>query len=252
LTTPGRERISFQDYVDRLAVAGDLDALISALADASAEYGLGRVAYLGLQPLPTACRPILLSTYPAEWVERYLARSYQRVDPVIRLAADSSLPFEWSVEDAPRRMSPEQLQLFDEAAGFGIARGFSVPVHHSSGQVAAITFASEEPEGAFRRIVERNRHVLHLAGIYFHAHVSRLLIQTTRKVLDQLTPREVQCLTWAARGKSATDIGTILSISRHTAVFHLENAKRKLGVRTAYQAIAILVAARPRQGLDDH
>ena len=59
-----------------------------------------------------------------------------------------------------------------------------------------------------------------------------------------LSPREYECLEWAAQGKSAWEIGRILGISRHTAAFHLENAKAKLGVRSICQAVARLIASR--------
>jgi DNA-binding response OmpR family regulator len=53
----------------------------------------------------------------------------------------------------------------------------------------------------------------------------------------KLREREVETLTWAARGKTFEEIGTILSLSRRTVEFHLENARRKLGVATRTQAL---------------
>jgi DNA-binding response OmpR family regulator len=53
----------------------------------------------------------------------------------------------------------------------------------------------------------------------------------------QLREREVETLTWAARGKTFEEIGTILSLSRRTVEFHLDNARRKLGVATRTQAL---------------
>ncbi len=52
-----------------------------------------------------------------------------------------------------------------------------------------------------------------------------------------LRDREVETLTWAARGKTFAEIGTILSLSKRTVEFHLENARRKLGVATRTQAL---------------
>jgi DNA-binding NarL/FixJ family response regulator len=52
----------------------------------------------------------------------------------------------------------------------------------------------------------------------------------------RLTDREVQVLTWVARGKSSADIATILEISERTVNFHLDNAMRKAGVATRVQA----------------
>ncbi|TIT70729.1 MAG: helix-turn-helix transcriptional regulator, partial [Mesorhizobium sp.] len=56
--------------------------------------------------------------------------------------------------------------------------------------------------------------------------------------------REYECLQWAARGKSAWDIAGILGITRRTAAFHLDNAKKKLGVRTQNQAVSLLASSR--------
>ena len=52
-----------------------------------------------------------------------------------------------------------------------------------------------------------------------------------------LREREVETLTWAARGKTFSEIGTILGLSKRTVEFHLENARRKLGVATRTQAL---------------
>ena len=52
-----------------------------------------------------------------------------------------------------------------------------------------------------------------------------------------LGAREVETLTWAARGKTFEEIGTILSLSKRTVEYHLENARRKLGVATRTQAL---------------
>jgi DNA-binding CsgD family transcriptional regulator len=52
-----------------------------------------------------------------------------------------------------------------------------------------------------------------------------------------LGERELETLTWAARGKTFAEIGEILGLSRRTVEFHLDNARRKLGVPTRTQAL---------------
>jgi len=59
-----------------------------------------------------------------------------------------------------------------------------------------------------------------------------------------LREREVETLTWAARGKTFEEIGTILSLSKRTVEFHLDNARRKLGVATRTQALIKAAAGR--------
>lgn len=60
--------------------------------------------------------------------------------------------------------------------------------------------------------------------------------RTAEKSELRLTDRELQVLTWVARGKSSSDIATILGISERTVNFHLDNAMRKAGVATRVQA----------------
>jgi DNA-binding NarL/FixJ family response regulator len=51
-----------------------------------------------------------------------------------------------------------------------------------------------------------------------------------------LTDREVETMTWVARGKSSNDIAVLISVSERTVNFHINNAIRKLGVATRVQA----------------
>ena len=134
--------------------------------------------------------------------------------------------------------SESQRELFEDAARFGIRCGFTIPIHDGRGPIAAVTFAADEQEAAFDRRIDAHGQVLQLMAMCFHAHVRRKL--SPDRVIDgvSLSPREFECLEWAAQGKSAWEIGRILGISRRTAAFHLDNAKAKLGVRSICQAVA--------------
>jgi LuxR family transcriptional regulator, activator of conjugal transfer of Ti plasmids len=142
-------------------------------------------------------------------------------------------------------LSRPQQELFEDAARFGIACGFTIPIHDGRGPIAAVTFATDEHrDAAFSRRIEAHRPVLQLMAMYFHAHVRRKLSHD--RIVDgiSLSPREFECLEWAAHGKSAWEIGRILGITRRTAGFHLENAKAKLGVHSISHAVARLIASR--------
>lgn len=52
-----------------------------------------------------------------------------------------------------------------------------------------------------------------------------------------LGKREVETLTWAARGKTSAEIAEILGLSKRTVDFHIERARGKLGVATRVQAV---------------
>lgn len=81
--------------------------------------------------------------------------------------------------------------------------------------------------------------VLQLAGLYYHAHVyAKLQLGLNRLADARLTQRERQCLFWAARGKRMPETAKILGVSTRTVVFHLENARSKLGASTVAQAVS--------------
>jgi DNA-binding NarL/FixJ family response regulator len=52
-----------------------------------------------------------------------------------------------------------------------------------------------------------------------------------------LNEREIEALTWVARGKTSAEIAIILGLAKRTVDFHLENARVKLGVRTRTEAV---------------
>lgn len=59
-----------------------------------------------------------------------------------------------------------------------------------------------------------------------------------------LNDRELECLTWSARGKTSPEIGMILSLSKRTVNFHIENACRKLNVSTRTEAVVKATSGR--------
>jgi len=59
-----------------------------------------------------------------------------------------------------------------------------------------------------------------------------------------LNDREIETLTWSARGKTSNEIAEILGLSKRTIDFHIESAVRKLGVATRIEAAVKAVSGR--------
>ena len=55
--------------------------------------------------------------------------------------------------------------------------------------------------------------------------------------LVQLNDREVETLTWVARGKTSAEIAQILGLTKRTVDFHIDNARTKLSAATRTQAV---------------
>lgn len=233
----------FQNFVETLSCGPDVTALRTAMGEAAEAFGLNRFAYL-LSPHESPADVRLISNYPSEWTEYYIANGYDRVDPVIARVQQSDEPFQWGSGLWSVSLVDREHQLMDEAATYGIRCGFTLPVSDGSSRFAAVTFAADQCPRKFRRCFEMHRQVLHLLAVMFHSEARRALAPKRSVGGVLLSPREFECLEWAARGKSAWDIGQIVGISRRTAAFHLGNAKLKLDVRTISQAVALLAASK--------
>jgi DNA-binding response OmpR family regulator len=59
-----------------------------------------------------------------------------------------------------------------------------------------------------------------------------------------LTDREVETLTWAARGKTSSEIAQILDLTKRTVDFHIDNARMKLNAATRMHAAVKAAAGR--------
>jgi DNA-binding CsgD family transcriptional regulator len=205
-------------------------------------------AYLGWSDQNT---PLLTATYASKWRERFLAERYDRIDPIYAKARVEALPFTWSATEYEGKTNARQRQMFDEAAEFGLTRGITVPLRQTEGGTSHLTFAAGEDSKAFERNVQENRHYIHLLALHFDANIVSKLVHPSSngpyRLGPKLSAREVECLRWAMRGKSSYETAVILSISRRTVVFHLENVRRKLNVTTTRRAIVEGI----RQGVVD-
>ena len=58
----------------------------------------------------------------------------------------------------------------------------------------------------------------------------------------RLAPRELECLKWACRGKTASEMGEILGISERTVYSYLDTARHKMNATNIVHAVAKAVA----------
>ncbi len=114
-----------------------------------------------------------------------------------------------------------------------------VPVHMPFGQIGAVSFNPID-----RDCVDLSEQFLALEdalGLY-----SRTFITTYVQVMgsvqalppgSRLSKREVECLRWAAIGKTDLEISMIMSRSRATVRFHIHNASVKLNAVNRSQTV---------------
>jgi DNA-binding NarL/FixJ family response regulator len=76
------------------------------------------------------------------------------------------------------------------------------------------------------------------------ARLSHVARDRVHSMVVALKERELECLTWSARGKTSPEIAHILALSARTVDFHIENACRKLHVSTRIEAVAKAISER--------
>jgi LuxR family transcriptional regulator, activator of conjugal transfer of Ti plasmids len=184
--------------------------------------------------------PKLISSYPKSWTSRYFNLHYEQLDPVVRRARLEHDLFSWGAGASPPSGTREQRKFFEEATTFGIESGITVPIRGGFGRMAAFTLATDDRAMRPERLVAKSKDVVQLVGLYFHTHVAtRLGADCDQADADGvLTQRERQCLAWAARGKTVADTAILVAIAPRTVVFHLDNARRKLGATSIAQCVA--------------
>lgn len=171
-----------------------------------------------------------LNGWPQGWFARYVERGYVSVDSVCLYSARSIRPFDWA--DVPPEFSDTKgaRRVNAEAGEFGIRSGFAVPMlstRHSWQSVAS--FGSSQ-----RKLRLSDREKMRIVAI---ATFAGMAIELGSQARIHLTPREREVLLWAAAGKSAWEIGSILKVSEPAVRKHEKAARRKFGVTTTVQAI---------------
>ncbi len=126
----------------------------------------------------------------------------------------------------------------------GFADGVTVPVHLAGGRFAFVTAANQR-RNAWRDERYKVEHTLLVLAHRFHALVARRFPDRFSNVAiaSVLKAREIECLSWAARGRNAPETALEIHRSTETVRFHLKNAMAKLEARTVAQAVARAAAA---------
>jgi LuxR family quorum-sensing system transcriptional regulator CciR len=114
-----------------------------------------------------------------------------------------------------------------------------VPVHLPYGQIGAVSFQPIESESD--DLTQVFSQYGDLLGLFAHKFIASYV-----KVMDKqrwipsdisLSKREIECLRWAAVGKTDGEIATILSRSCATIRFHIHNAAVKLNAVNRSQTV---------------
>jgi len=174
-------------------------------------------------------------SWPPEWVELYNKSGWFEIDLLPIEARRRIAPFLFS-EVLPRTLSDRQQAFLEAAWAFGWRDVFAVPIHGPGSLQGLVTMAI----GAGNVLNSTDKAILEVMGraIWERCRTSEGFGMPAAE-RPKLSARELECLQWAAAGKSDADIAALVGIKPPTAHFHIERAKQKLGVKTRVEAVAI-------------
>lgn len=176
-------------------------------------------------------------TNASDWLKCYDEEKFSADDPVVQyVASGNTRPVFWSdLVDDKQRTTKAGRYLFMRASSFGLNDGVSTPVQ-TSGVLGVLTFAcSNKVEPEKKRLIASP--IVILSNAILKRFVSSVEYSQSEGS-EELSSREIECLRWAADGKTAWEISAILGISERTVVFHLTNAGKKLNASSRQHAIS--------------
>lgn len=211
-----------------------LGALVDNFADVVDRHGFETFVLTGLPTAGTDIEPLIVTNrWPGDWTARYLENGYFADDPVSKWSITKVRPFRWQEAWHMHMQTDRIKQINGEAATFGLKHGIAYPMRSIGGWQAVISLASKYPLD----IGPGGEALLHLASLYFHMRATEIL--SAGRPIATLTPREKEILSWISAGKSAWEIGEILSISEETIKNHLKAIRSKMDVATTVQAVVL-------------
>jgi len=119
---------------------------------------------------------------------------------------------------------------------YGVGAAIVAPAYLPGGVIGAVIWATPDQEFDVARAFAGHAATLHILALRFVATYEEA-IAGSDETPAKLTRREIQCLKWAAAGKTDAEIGELVAISLPTVRFHVTNAARKLRVSGRSQAI---------------
>lgn len=220
---------------DLIGTDGPTEGLVADLRDL---FGFDHIVYTtALSTVDPTVRPLVRTTFPADWLKRYVDRSYETVDPVLRRGYASALPFRWSEVDVGEAGAAS---MMDDAVRHGIGPdGLSIPVVRKTGRRGLFSVTGSDPDFAWDAFFAGN--MVSLTQIAHRLH-KRVTMDLPGESALHLSGREVECLAWCARGKEASDMAVILDLSIHTVREYLKSARYKLDCSNLPQAVAKAIA----------
>lgn len=183
-------------------------------------------------PLQSRNHGTVFTNIPPEIMKPYEEANQVWDNPIIRHCLTSVLPIIWSIEACPKLTG-----LLHSKSG---NHGWSQALHDHTGVISLITVLRSVEAFTEQDLVHSGGHIMWLCSHLHASFMDKCFSDSKFKsTAPKITAREIEVLQWHGLGKTATEIGEILSLSSRTVNFHLSSTYRKLGVSNNKQALVV-------------
>ena len=145
-------------------------------------------------------------------------------------------PVEWKRLDWSSKAA-RAFRADAQAHGVG-NQGFSIPIRGPNGQFALFTLSHTCSDTEWEAFTRSNQRELILVAHFLNDKALQLQKGRSPEPVRQLSPREVDALTYLAMGYSRSQTAEMLVISEHTLRAYIESARHKLGALNTVHAVA--------------
>ena len=212
-----------------------IETLKLVTSDALKGFGATNFAY-AVFDLKTLTPEQSIYTYPEAWVQEYLEKNYQSIDPVFELGFEAASPFVWGA--SLRSARPEVLYFWKRARTFGIEQGLSIPLRCPKSKRAFFTIASTAANKCFAELLSSDVSRKIVVTIAQQFHFRARGIESHR--VPSITERERQVLKLLSFAWSNAEIANFLKISKDSVSDFVSSLMDKFG---APNRVSLLVEA---------
>ena len=237
------------DLSDRLDAAETPDAVITAVIEFAARFGISALRYGHDGALtPKGVRPpMIIGRTDPDFDAAYIDGRAYEYDPTVRHAA-SSTRHAWTGLEFERGMpgvDPRHLDFLERsAADFGLNSGIVLPIRNGASKTfGGFIMFSDLSGSELVRACGADVLELRLGALLADQAMMKAGLQAEPpdRFASPLSPRESECLKWLAAGYRNDRIAQRMGITNPTVEAHLASLRRKLKATTREQAVAIAV-----------
>ena len=226
-----------QDNYQSLMEVRTRDEFQSAIVKLAQNLGFNTVSASSIfDRMPGLVKFITVDNTPTAYLSIYNSAENYRRDPVMQHCKTSSRAIIWDQATYVKTGYEDQ---WEQQAAHGYCTGIAMALHMPEERHFMIGVDRDQALPRDQKTLSRLVADLQLFAVYAQEAAAQVIVPPTLRIEDSdasLTPLELEILRWTLDGKTAWEVGRILSISETMAVSQANSAMHRLHCVTKLQA----------------